>query len=120
VHDDVRTMPDVNPRELTFFIPIILMALWLGLYPKPYFSAMEASVAQLIAQYRQPLYSLIARSVQDPADAADIIQDVFIKVFRNIGSFHGDSTLRTWLYRIATNACLNALERAPRPVPHIV
>jgi len=67
----------------------------------------EEAFAQLIAHYRQPLYSLIARSVQDPADAADITQDVFIKVFRNIGSFHGDSTLRTWLYRIALHEASN-------------
>jgi len=50
VHDDVKTMEDVNARELTIFIPIVLMALWLGLYPTPYFKAMEASVAQLITQ----------------------------------------------------------------------
>ena len=45
--------------------------------------------------------------VQDPADAADITQDVFIKVFRNIGSFHGDSSLRTWVYRIALHEASN-------------
>ncbi|NUQ30168.1 MAG: RNA polymerase subunit sigma-24, partial [Acidobacteriaceae bacterium] len=59
----------------------------------------EEAFAQLIGQYSQPIYSLIARSLQDPADAADITQDVFIKVFRNIGNFHGDSSLRTWVYR---------------------
>jgi len=67
----------------------------------------EDAFAQLIAHYHQPLYSLIARSVQDPADAADIAQDVFIKVFRNIRSFHGDSSLRTWLYRIALHEASN-------------
>jgi len=67
----------------------------------------EEAFAQLIVQYRQPLYSLIVRSVQDPSDAADIAQDVFLKVFRNIGSFHGDSTLRTWLYRIALHEASN-------------
>jgi RNA polymerase sigma-70 factor (ECF subfamily) len=61
----------------------------------------------LIAQYSQPLYSLIARSLQDPADAADITQEVFIKVFRNIRSFHGESSLRTWLYRIALHEASN-------------
>ncbi len=61
----------------------------------------------LIAQYSQPLYSLIARSLQDPADAADITQEVFIKVFRSIRSFHGDASLRTWLYRIALREASN-------------
>jgi RNA polymerase sigma-70 factor, ECF subfamily len=67
----------------------------------------ERAFAELIAQYHQPLYSLIARSLQDPADASDITQEVFIKVFRNIGSFHGDASLRTWLYRIAVHEASN-------------
>lgn len=50
VHDDVREMTDVSAREVTVFIPLVLAALWLGLYPKPYFKAMEPSVAQLIKQ----------------------------------------------------------------------
>jgi len=67
----------------------------------------ESAFAELIAQYHQPLYSLIARSVQDPADASDITQEVFIKVFRNIRSFHGDASLRTWMYRIALHEASN-------------
>ncbi len=50
VHDDVRTMKEMNGREMTFFIPIVLLVVWIGIYPRPYFSAMEASVAQLIKQ----------------------------------------------------------------------
>jgi RNA polymerase sigma-70 factor, ECF subfamily len=67
----------------------------------------EEAFAILIAQYHQPLYSLIARSLNDPADAGDITQEVFIKVFRNIRSFHGESSLRTWLYRIALHEASN-------------
>jgi RNA polymerase sigma-70 factor (ECF subfamily) len=67
----------------------------------------EDAFGMLIAQYSQPLYSLIARSLQDPADAADITQEVFIKVFRSIRSFHGDASLRTWLYRIALREASN-------------
>ena len=67
----------------------------------------EPAFAQLIAQYHQPLYSLIARSLHDPADASDITQEVFIKVFRNIRGFHGESSLRTWLYRIALHEASN-------------
>lgn len=67
----------------------------------------EEAFAQLIAQYHQPIYSLIARSLTDPADAPDITQEVFIKVFRNIRSFHGDASLRTWLYRIALHEASN-------------
>jgi RNA polymerase sigma-70 factor (ECF subfamily) len=67
----------------------------------------ERAFADLIAQYHQPLYSLIARSLQDPVDASDITQEVFIKVFRNIRSFHGEASLRTWLYRIALHEASN-------------
>jgi RNA polymerase sigma-70 factor (ECF subfamily) len=67
----------------------------------------EEAFAWLIAQYQQPIYSLIARTVQDPADAPDVTQDVFIKVFRGIAGFHGDSSLRTWIYRIALHEASN-------------
>jgi RNA polymerase sigma-70 factor, ECF subfamily len=67
----------------------------------------EQAFALLIAQYHQPLYSLIARSINDPADAADLTQEVFIKVFRSIRGFHGDASLRTWLYRIALREASN-------------
>jgi RNA polymerase sigma-70 factor, ECF subfamily len=67
----------------------------------------EDAFAILIAQYHQPLYSLIARSLNDPTDAADITQEVFIKVFRSIRGFNGESSLRTWLYRIALHEASN-------------
>ncbi len=70
-------------------------------------SGSEQAFAQLIERYHQPLYSLIARSLQDPADAADITQEVFLKVFRGIRHFHGESSLRTWLYRIALREASN-------------
>ena len=68
----------------------------------------DEAFAQLIAQYSAPLYSVIARSLPNPADAADITQEVFIKIFRSIGSFHGDSSLRTWIYRIALHEASNS------------
>ena len=74
----------------------------------------EEAFASLIAQYHAPLYSLIARTIPDPCEAADITQDVFIKVYRGIGGFHGDSSLRTWIYRIALHV---GLPPAPLVVP---
>jgi len=68
----------------------------------------EDAFRQLIAQFSGPLYSLLMRSLADPADAADVTQDVFIKIFRSIGSFHGDSSLRTWIYRIAMHEASNS------------
>jgi RNA polymerase sigma-70 factor (ECF subfamily) len=67
----------------------------------------EEAFALLIAQYHAPVYNLIARVLNDPSDAPDITQDVFIKVFRGIRSFHGDSSLRTWIYRIALREASN-------------
>src|ERR1700739_667738 len=67
----------------------------------------EEAFAWLIAHYHQPIYSLIARMVHDRADAADLTQEVFVKVFRGIGNFHGGSSLRTWIYRIALHEASN-------------
>src|ERR1700761_5965937 len=67
----------------------------------------ETAFAFLIAQYSRPVYSLIARSLCDPADAADVTQEVFVKVFRNISSFHGEASLRTWISRIALHEASN-------------
>lgn len=67
----------------------------------------EDAFSWLITRYHQPIYSLLARTIRDPADAADLTQDVFVKIFRGIGSFQGDSSLRTWIYRIALHEGLN-------------
>jgi RNA polymerase sigma-70 factor, ECF subfamily len=67
----------------------------------------EDAFAWLIARYHQPIYSLLARTVQNRADAADLTQEVFVKVFRGIGKFHGGSSLRTWIYRIALHEASN-------------
>jgi RNA polymerase sigma-70 factor (ECF subfamily) len=67
----------------------------------------EEAFAWLIARYHQPIYSLLARSVQDSTEAADLTQEVFVKVFRGVGSFHGESSLRTWIYRIALREASN-------------
>ncbi len=67
----------------------------------------EEAFAWLIARYHQPIYSLLARTVFDRADAADLTQEVFVKVFRGVHGFHGDSSLRTWIYRIALREASN-------------
>lgn len=67
----------------------------------------EEAFAWLIARYHQPIYSLLARTVQNRADAADLTQEVFVKVFRGVRNFHGESTLRTWIYRIALREASN-------------
>jgi RNA polymerase sigma-70 factor (ECF subfamily) len=67
----------------------------------------EDAYAWLISHYHQPVYSLVYRILNDPTDAADTTQEVFIKVFRHIQRFHGDSSLKTWIYRIAVHEASN-------------
>jgi RNA polymerase sigma-70 factor (ECF subfamily) len=67
----------------------------------------EEAFAWLIAHYHQPIYSLLARMSYDRADAADLTQEVFVKVFRGVARFHGESSLRTWIYRIALHEASN-------------
>ncbi|HYL38301.1 MAG TPA: sigma-70 family RNA polymerase sigma factor [Bryobacteraceae bacterium] len=67
----------------------------------------EEAYEILIQRYQQPVYNLVCRLANDPSDGADIVQEVFLKVFRNIQSFRGGSSLKTWIYRIAVNEAYN-------------
>jgi RNA polymerase sigma-70 factor, ECF subfamily len=67
----------------------------------------EEAFAWLIATYHQPVYSLIARTIPDGSDPADVTQEVFVKIYRGISGFHGDASLRTWIYRIALHEASN-------------
>jgi len=67
----------------------------------------ETAYAWLIGEFQQPVYGLVYRIVNDPADAADTTQDVFLKVFRGMKHFHGSSSLKTWIYRIALHEAAN-------------
>jgi RNA polymerase sigma-70 factor (ECF subfamily) len=67
----------------------------------------EEAYAWLIGEFHQPIYSLVYRVVADPADAADTTQEVFLKVFRGMKHFNGQSSLKTWIYRIAVHEASN-------------
>ncbi len=67
----------------------------------------ENAYAWLIAQYHQPIYNVVYRILDEPADAADTTQEVFIKVFRGMKRFNGESSLKTWIYRIALHEASN-------------
>jgi RNA polymerase sigma-70 factor (ECF subfamily) len=67
----------------------------------------EDAFAWLVAQFHQPVYSLVYRILDDPADAPDTTQEVFLKVFKGIGRFNGESSLKTWIYRIALHEASN-------------
>ncbi len=68
----------------------------------------EMAYEELIQRFQQPVYALAIRLQNDPAGSSDVVQEVFLKVFRNIGNFRGQSTLRTWIYRITVNEAHNA------------
>ena len=67
----------------------------------------EVAFVWLVEHYQQPVYNLLLRIVADPAVAADTVQEVFLKVFRNIRSFRNRSSLKTWIYRIAVHEASN-------------
>jgi RNA polymerase sigma-70 factor (ECF subfamily) len=68
----------------------------------------------LVRAYQQRVYSIVRKMVIDHDDAHDVMQDVFIKIHKSIGSFREDSQLFTWIYRIATNECLTFLAKKKR------
>lgn len=64
----------------------------------------------LVGKYKEKLYWHIRRLVGDHEDADDVLQNTFVKVFRNADTFQKQSALFTWIYRIATNESLNLIE----------
>ena len=74
----------------------------------------ERGFRQLMQKYQEPLYRHIRRIVIDHDDAHDVIQNTFVKVFRNVERFEGKSKLFTWLYRIATNEAISFLNAKNR------
>lgn len=71
----------------------------------------EQGFKALMSAYQERLYWHVRRMVDNHEDANDVIQNVLIKVFRNIKNFKGDSKLYTWLYRIATNESITFINK---------
>lgn len=71
----------------------------------------------LVQKYQHRVGHLIARYVRDPAEVDDVAQETFIKAYRGMANFRGDSAFYTWLYRIAINTAKNHLVSAGRRVP---
>ncbi len=67
----------------------------------------EQAFSYLLHVYQNPVFNLIYHIVEPGTEAADVLQDVFVKVFRGIRHFNGDSSLRTWIYRIAIHEASN-------------
>ncbi len=71
----------------------------------------ELSFERLYEMYRGRVFSTAYRMLSNRADAEDVTQDVFVKVFKKLKSFRGDSAVSTWIYRIAVNTCLDFRRR---------
>jgi RNA polymerase sigma-70 factor (ECF subfamily) len=68
----------------------------------------EWAYEELLTRFQQPVYTLALRLLNNQSEACDVVQEVFLKVFRNVGNFRGQSTLKTWIYRITVNEAHNA------------
>ncbi len=70
-------------------------------------AGIESAYEELIDRYEQPIYGLVYRLLGNQSDACDVVQEVFLKVFRGVNAFRERSSLRTWIYRIAVNEARN-------------
>jgi len=70
-----------------------------------------AAFNRLVLKWERQVYNLALRMLQDPDDAAETTQEIFLRAFRAIRSFRQDSNFSTWLYRIAANHCLTRLKK---------
>ena len=73
----------------------------------------ELAFEALVVKYQRRIARHVARYVPIASDVEDVVQEVFIRAYRGLHSFRGDSAFYTWLYRIATNAALTFLRQAP-------
>jgi len=74
----------------------------------------EKGFRVFVETYQKRVYGMVRKMVIIHEDADDVVQNTFIKAYKNIDSFHGKSTLFTWIYRIAVNESLNFLEKKKR------
>jgi RNA polymerase sigma-70 factor (ECF subfamily) len=76
----------------------------------------QAAFEELVRRHQERVYRLACRLTGDDADAADVLQETFLQVFRHLGEFRGEARFTTWLFRVVTNAALmRRRTRARRP-----
>ena len=76
----------------------------------------EGAFQQLVDRYKELVFALIARTVQDRSRAEDLAQDVFLRIHRGLPYFRGEARLSTWIYRIVVNACAQPQSSAAQTV----
>jgi RNA polymerase sigma-70 factor (ECF subfamily) len=79
----------------------------------------ERAFGELVSRYESKVYSLALKMVRNPEDAEDVLQDTFLRAYRGIKSFKGNSTFSTWIYRITANSALMRLRKRQLPTVSI-
>src|SRR5579859_4318719 len=74
------------------------------------------ALSALVQSQQTYVYSIAMSLMHNPADAADMTQEAFIRLMRSLGTYRGETKFTTWLYRLVTNICLDGLRRRGRPV----
>jgi len=74
------------------------------------------ALSALVASQQTYVYSIAMSLMHNPADAADMTQEAFIRLLRSLGTYRGETKFTTWLYRLVTNICLDGLRRRGRPI----
>ncbi len=69
---------------------------------------------ELMIRYERQIYRVCYRFVENRDDAMDLAQEIFIKAFEHLGTFRREASLKTWLYRIAMNHCINYVKKRPQ------
>jgi len=76
----------------------------------------EGAFQELVDGYKNQVFAMIARTVQDRSRVEDLAQDVFLRVHRGLPYFRGEARLSTWIFRIVANVCTQARTRRPDPI----
>src|ERR1700738_1467024 len=74
------------------------------------------AVSELVQSQQTYVYSIAMSLMHNPADAADMTQEAFVRLLRSLGPYRGETKFTPWLYRLVTNICLDGLRRRGRPV----
>src|SRR3954465_6845987 len=76
----------------------------------------RAALSELVQSQQTYVYSIAMSLMHNPADAADMTQEAFVRLMRSLGTYRAETRFTTWLYRLVTNICLDGLRRKGRPV----
>ncbi|MFJ5763158.1 RNA polymerase sigma factor [Neobacillus sp. NPDC093182] len=74
-------------------------------------SGNKQAYAQIINKYKNPLYATILRMTGNQQDAADLVQEAFIKIYHQLGKFDGKGSFSSWIYRVAINHCMDEFRK---------